>query len=68
MKLGKYEDAVKDCSEAIDRDENYLRAYKRRATCYTQLEKHDEAVRDLERASQLDENDEGSFLHLFSFR
>eukprot|EP01114_Cavostelium_apophysatum_P022679 TRINITY_DN8287_c0_g1_i2.p1 TRINITY_DN8287_c0_g1~~TRINITY_DN8287_c0_g1_i2.p1 ORF type:complete len:359 (-),score=110.12 TRINITY_DN8287_c0_g1_i2:15-1091(-) len=54
MKLKNYNEAIEDCSKAIDLDPAYLKAYIRRAGCYTQVEKHDEAVRDYEKASQMD--------------
>ena len=31
QKLGDIEEAISDCSKAIGLDENYLRAYQRRA-------------------------------------
>jgi len=58
MKLGKNAEAVKDCSKAIEIDPNYLKAFTRRANCYLALEQYEEAVRDFERAHQLDEEDQ----------
>merc|ERR1712137_127106 len=57
MKLGNYKDAITACTEAIQRDEHYVKAYKRRATCYTQEKNHEEAVRDLQQVKQMDPED-----------
>lgn len=55
--LGKLEDAVKDCDQAIALDPNFARAYMRRATCLRQLggkERLERAVQDLEKAAELE--------------
>ncbi|GFO13168.1 Dnaj homolog subfamily c member 7-like, partial [Plakobranchus ocellatus] len=48
-KLGKLEEAIQDCSRALELDDTYLKAYMRRAKCYTDTELYDEAVRDYEK-------------------
>ncbi|CAL1529044.1 unnamed protein product [Lymnaea stagnalis] len=47
-KLNKLDDAIQDCSKAIELDDTYLKAYMRRAKCYTDTELYEEAVRDYE--------------------
>ena len=56
MQLNKLEEAVEDCTAAINLDESYVKAYLRRAKCYQTLEKHEEAVRDYEKVTRLDRN------------
>ena len=57
--LGKYEQAKEDCDKTIEMDSNYVKAYLRRATCNAQLGNHEDAVRDYEKLTQLepDNND-----------
>ncbi|XP_065886620.1 dnaJ homolog subfamily C member 7-like [Dysidea avara] len=57
-KLGLLEKAINDCSEAIKLDDQYQRAYQRRAKCYQDNNQHEEAVRDLERLCQMDRSRE----------
>jgi len=59
MKMTNYNDAVEDCTKAIEIDPSYVKALLRRAQCYNQMEKYDECVRDYEKLCQLDsENNE----------
>merc|ERR1712063_210042 len=57
MKQGNYKEAIIACTEAIERDEEYVKAYKRRAACHTQENNHEEAVRDLQQVKQMDPED-----------
>ncbi|KAL6062618.1 DnaJ subfamily C member 7 [Balamuthia mandrillaris] len=70
-KLGQYEEAIRDCTRALDLDNTYTKAFLRRATLYTLTEKYEEAVRDYESAKKLDPENRGSFFVLipsiFSF-
>lgn len=52
--LKKYSDSVSDCTSAIELDENYLKAYLRRAKSNLELEEYDEAVRDFEKVHRMD--------------
>lgn len=45
---------VKDCNEALKLNDGYVKAYKKRAACYQNLDMHDEAVRDFEKIKQLE--------------
>ncbi|CAH1788409.1 unnamed protein product [Owenia fusiformis] len=57
-KLGKTEQAIEDCDKAIELDDNYLKAYMRRAKCYLDSEQYEEAVRDYEKIYKLDKSRE----------
>ncbi|XP_076836748.1 tetratricopeptide repeat protein 1 [Brachyhypopomus gauderio] len=46
LHLGKKEEAVRDCSKAIELNPNYIRAILRRAELYEKTEKLDEALED----------------------
>lgn len=54
MKLLKYEQAIKDCSKAIELDDKYLKAYIRRAQSYEATEKLDECLADYKKILELD--------------
>eukprot|EP00475_Leptophrys_vorax_P009230 TRINITY_DN1609_c0_g1_i1.p1 TRINITY_DN1609_c0_g1~~TRINITY_DN1609_c0_g1_i1.p1 ORF type:complete len:304 (-),score=88.36 TRINITY_DN1609_c0_g1_i1:38-949(-) len=54
MKLKKFEEALEDCDGALEIDENYRKAILRRAECRLQVEEFEGAVRDFERAYQLE--------------
>ncbi|XP_006822425.1 dnaJ homolog subfamily C member 7-like, partial [Saccoglossus kowalevskii] len=56
--LNKVEEAIEDCTKAIELDDKYVKAYLRRAKCYTDSEKYEEAVRDYEKVYQMDKNRE----------
>lgn len=47
-KLNKLNQTVEDCTTAISLNEDYLKAYMRRAKTYMDLEMYEEAVRDYE--------------------
>ncbi|KAJ8019524.1 DnaJ-like subfamily C member 7 [Holothuria leucospilota] len=57
-KLNKFEDAIADCTSAIKLDENYQKAYMRRAKCYMDTEQYEEAVRDYQHIYQMDKSRE----------
>lgn len=65
MKLGNYKEAITACSEAIERDDDYVKAYKRRAQCYLQEKNYDDAVRDLHQVKKMDPTDRGKFFSFF---
>ena len=46
--------AVRDTTAALKLDEGYIKAYQWRAKAHQKLDEHEEAVRDLDRAMQLD--------------
>ena len=56
MFLKKYQDAIKDCTQAIDYQKDYVKAYMRRAQCYKSIgtvESLEEALRDYQQAQQM---------------
>jgi DnaJ family protein C protein 7 len=55
-KMGKHKEALEDCTRALDLDPNYLKALLRRAQIYMTLEKYEDAVRDYEKAHQMDDD------------
>lgn len=55
-KMSKPEQAIEDCTKAIELDDKYLKAYLRRAKCYQDAEKHEEAVRDFEKILKLEKS------------
>lgn len=61
-KLNQLDEATEDCTAAINLEEGYLKAYLRRAKCYQQQEKHEEAVRDYEKVVRLDKSHENKRL------
>ncbi|CAH1641972.1 unnamed protein product [Spodoptera littoralis] len=54
MKLKKYKQAIKDCTKAIELDENYVKAYIRRAQSYEATEKLDESLADYKKILEFD--------------
>lgn len=49
-------EAVSDCSAALELDPNYLKALMRRAKCYMDLQQYEEAVRDYEKIVKFDKS------------
>ena len=54
--MGKQQEALNDCNQAIALDDLYIKAYLRRAKCCMDLEKFEEAVRDYEKINKLEKN------------
>ena len=44
--MKKFAEAIGDCSKVIQLDGKYLKAYFRRAECYTNLKNYDNAIAD----------------------
>ncbi|KAK3721197.1 hypothetical protein RRG08_044207 [Elysia crispata] len=61
-KLGKLEEAIQDCSRALELDDTYMKAYMRRAKCYTDTELYEEAVRDYEQIYKMSKTRENKNL------
>ena len=49
LEVQQYQEAVKDCSSAIDLDGEYLKAWHRRARAYEGLDDMDRALRDVQK-------------------
>jgi len=56
--MGKNQEALNDCNQAISLDESYIKAYLRRAKCCMDLEKFEDAVRDYEKINKMEKNRE----------
>jgi len=54
QKLGRWDDAVKDCSEAVELDPTYVKAFARRSTAYEELKRWHDALEDLKKAIELE--------------
>ncbi|GFZ17319.1 tetratricopeptide repeat (TPR)-like superfamily protein [Actinidia rufa] len=57
LKLGKYEDTIKDCTKALELNPNYVKALLRRGEAHEKLEHFEEAVADLKKVVELDPSD-----------
>lgn len=61
-KLKKLDEAIDDCTNAVKLDDTYIKAYLRRAQCYTDTEQYEEAVRDYEKVYQTESTKEHKHL------
>lgn len=55
-KLGRLNESIIECTEALKLDKNYLKALLRRAASYMELEEYAKAVSDLEKACKIDKS------------
>jgi DnaJ family protein C protein 7 len=62
QKLGRLQEAIDDCTEAIKLDDKYIRAYKRRAGLYSENEQYEESLRDWKKVFDLEPNRENKQL------
>ncbi|KAG0476681.1 hypothetical protein HPP92_013522 [Vanilla planifolia] len=56
LKVKKFEEAERDCTEALDLDDRYVKAYSRRVTARKELGKLKEAMEDADFAVRLEPN------------
>ncbi|XP_071941939.1 dnaJ homolog subfamily C member 7-like [Antedon mediterranea] len=61
-RLGKTEQAIEDCSKAIELDPKYTKAYLKRAKCFMETELFEEAVRDYEKVYEMQKTKEHRML------
>ncbi|CAH8355680.1 unnamed protein product [Eruca vesicaria subsp. sativa] len=54
LKLGKYEETIKECTKALELNPTYTKALVRRAEAHEKLEHFEEAVGDLKKILELD--------------
>ncbi|KAJ4899034.1 Tetratricopeptide repeat protein [Raphanus sativus] len=54
LKLGKYEETIKECTKALELNPTYAKALVRRAEAHEKLEHFEEAVTDLKKILELD--------------
>ena len=51
---GRYEEAIKECTEAIELAPNFAEAYSNRGIAYVQKDELDQAITDFDKAIELD--------------
>ncbi|CAO2823056.1 unnamed protein product [Amaranthus hypochondriacus] len=54
LKMGKYDEAAKESSKALELNPAYIKAYFRRAEAYEKLERYDEAISDMKKILELE--------------
>ncbi|XP_028783410.1 tetratricopeptide repeat protein 1 isoform X1 [Neltuma alba] len=54
MKLGKYEDTIKECTKALELNPAYLKALVRRGEAHEKLEHFEEAIADMKKIIEID--------------
>ncbi|KAL5539014.1 hypothetical protein UlMin_043910 [Ulmus minor] len=54
LKLGKYEDTVKECTKAVELNPSYVKALVRRGEAHEKLEHFEEAIADMKKILELD--------------
>ncbi|PON99288.1 N-terminal acetyltransferase A, auxiliary subunit [Trema orientale] len=54
LKLGKYEDTIKECTKALELNPAYLKALLRRGEAHEKLEHFEEAIADMKKILELD--------------
>ncbi|CAG5103839.1 Similar to Dnajc7: DnaJ homolog subfamily C member 7 (Mus musculus) [Cotesia congregata] len=55
-KLGRLNEAITECTEALKLDDNYLKALLKRGACYMELQEYEDAVRDYEKACKINKS------------
>ncbi|KAF5471400.1 hypothetical protein F2P56_008206 [Juglans regia] len=54
LKLGKYDETIKECTKALELNPTYMKALIRRGEAYEKLERFEEAIVDLKKILELD--------------
>ncbi|GAB4838164.1 hypothetical protein Ancab_027693 [Ancistrocladus abbreviatus] len=54
LKLGKYEETVKECTKALELNPAYIKALARRAEAYEKLERFEDAIADMKKILEVD--------------
>jgi len=57
LKLGNYEESIKDSTKALELNPNYVKALLRRGEAHEKLEHFEEAIADLKQVLELDQSD-----------
>ncbi|XP_047048977.1 tetratricopeptide repeat protein 1-like [Lolium rigidum] len=65
LKLGKYDETIKECTKALDLNPSYLKALLRRGEAHEKLEHYDEAIADMKRVIEVDPANEQAKRSLF---
>lgn len=58
FKMGKYNEAIADCTLALEKDPKYLKALQRRCKCFYELGQYKECVQDAEHIYKMDSSRE----------
>ncbi|XP_062163101.1 uncharacterized protein LOC133870075 isoform X2 [Alnus glutinosa] len=54
LKLGKYEETIKECTKALELNPTYMKALARRGEAHEKLEHYEEAIADMKKILELD--------------
>ncbi|XP_057967577.1 uncharacterized protein LOC131157429 isoform X2 [Malania oleifera] len=54
LKLGKYEDTIKECTKALELNTTYMKALLRRGEAHEKLEQFEDAIADMKKILELD--------------
>ncbi|KAE8056096.1 hypothetical protein FH972_012892 [Carpinus fangiana] len=54
LKLGKYEETIKECTKALELNPTYMKALTRRGEAHEKLEHYEEAIADMKKILELD--------------
>ncbi|XVF34330.1 hypothetical protein REPUB_Repub18cG0050400 [Reevesia pubescens] len=54
LKLGKYEETIKECTKALELNPSYIKALVRRGEAHEKLEHFEEAIADMKKILELD--------------
>lgn len=65
LKLGKYEDTIKECTKALELNPSYMKALVRRGEAHEKLEHFEEAIADLKTILELDPSNEQAKRSIF---
>ncbi|KAM0862790.1 hypothetical protein ACQ4PT_045036 [Festuca glaucescens] len=65
LKLGKYDETIKECTKALDLNPSYLKALLRRGEAHEKLEHYDEAIADMKSIIEVDPSNEQAKRSLF---
>ena len=63
LEAGNFDKAVKNFNKSIQKNDNFVDAYFKRALSYTYLKKYEEAINDYSAVIELSPNDEVSFFN-----
>uniref|UniRef100_A0A7N0U7V1 RNA-polymerase II-associated protein 3-like C-terminal domain-containing protein n=1 Tax=Kalanchoe fedtschenkoi TaxID=63787 RepID=A0A7N0U7V1_KALFE len=58
LKIRRFQEAEDDCTEALNLDDRYIKAYSRRSTARTELKKFKESMEDADFALKLEPNNQ----------
>ena len=64
LQLNKLDECIDECTKAIEFDENYIKAYSRRAKSFMEKEEYEQAVSDYEKLFKIDKSKGLAFINL----